>query len=883
MTQLPLQSTRENTELVFNLKGNDIDGDPLLYSAVSELPSGAKLDSRTGEFKWKPNYGQAGDYKLEFAVTDSNGSRDLKEFEIAVTNVNRTPSIEVKPQIVALGEELEFTLSSSDPDAGATLTYSVENLPLGATLDKDTGLVKWQPAPGQVGDYVVTYQVSDGEDIAERNALIRVEAKPTLPVVNLEFTPSFPAIPGQKVVINALADSFTEIKTISVSVNGKKLTLDKRNRAEFIADTTGRVEVEVTATDAAGRTATKTEILKVRDPEDKAAPVVAFGLGLNGQAFDSATEIKATVSDRNLDEWTLSLKGKGEGGVVATGYGNVNNGAIASLDPAIYSNGFYTLELTATDIKGRTSTTEIVVEVEGNDKKAQYQRIDNDLSIDFGGTSIDLTRRYDSVQRQESGSFGNGWASSWDFDLETDVEIRGKGNEGLKPFESGTRLYLTTPDGERVGFTFQPVAEKITGLTYYRPAWVADDGVNYTLDSTDVLLSKAGNRFYDLQTAKPYNPSFPQTPNSPNPYTLTTPENVVYTLDATGNLQEQVTADGTRLIYSDSGILNPATGEMVRFETDKAGRLTQVTAPNGTAVVYDYDKAGNLVSARNLALGDSVRYSYGDQGLNLIAGDTGEAIEYFDTPVVKPLTGDLSTASSFTGSTTTGTGEGLYSFGFRDSEILSTNTGSVLLGVDLTGTDELPTIEGLTLLSTQTTADSSFALYTIDKEGLNLLSVNDAGDYELQLGIAGDVNRDNAVDGVDSQLVKNALGTSIGDAGYDAALDVNRDRTINSKDVQILGSNYGFRYNQAPVVKDSEAITHEDLSVEIPLKDLAKDPEGDRTFFRTRDVEHGQVSFSADGQTAIFKPEVGYTGTASFKLFADDGYAVSDASIVDKI
>ena len=881
LTQLPLQSTRENTELVFNLKGNDIDGDPLLYSAVSELPSGAKLDSRTGEFKWKPNYGQAGDYKLEFAVTDSNGSQDIKEFEIAVTNVNRAPSIEVKPQIVALGETLEFTLTSSDPDAETTLTYSIENLPEGATLNGETGVVKWQPSPGQTGDYVVTYQVSDGEDVAEKNALIRVEAKPSLPVVNLEFTPSFPPIPGQKVTINALADSFTEIKEVSIKVNGQQLALDKRNRGSYTPDTTGRVEVEVTATDAAGRTATKIEILKVKDPEDNAKPVVAFGLGLNGKAFSSETDIRATVNDSNLDEWVLKAEGRrqrAEGGeILATGYGNINNNVITSLDPALYSNGFYTLELTATDIKGRTSTTEIIVEVEGNDKQAQYQRVDNDLSVDFGGTSIDLTRRYDSLQRNQSGSFGNGWQSAWNFDLETDVAVRGSGKEAAQPYEAGTRLYLTTPDGSRVGFTFEPVAEKITGLTYYRPAWVADAGVNYTLESTDVLLSKAGDRFYDLESAKPYNLEAEQD----TAYTLTSTDGTVYQLDATGNLQEQITGDGTRLIYSDSGILNPDTGETVRFETDKAGRLTQVTAPNGTAVIYDYDKAGNLVSARNLALGDSVRYSYGDKGLNLIAGDTGEAIAYFDTPVVKPITKNLGTASSFTGSTTAGTGENLYSFGFRDSEILSTNTGSLLLGVDLTGTDELPTIEGLTPVSTQTSADSSFALYTIDREGLNLLSVKGNGDYELQLGIAGDVNNDNAVDGVDSQLVKNALGLSAGDAGYDAKLDVNRDRTIDAADIQILGSNYGFAFNQAPVVQDSEAITHEDLSVEIPLADLAKDPEGDRVYFKTRDVEHGRVTFTPDGQTAIFKPEIGYTGTASFKLFADDGYAESDASIVE--
>ena len=645
LVPLPLQSTRENSELIFTIKGNDLDGDALLYSAVSELPTGAKLDSFTGEFKWKPNYGQAGDYRLEFAVTDSNGSIDIKEVEIVVANVNRAPGIEVQPQIVALGEELKFTLIGSDADketrrqgegetgSGNVLTYSADNLPQGATLDAETGLVKWQPNPGQIGDYVFTYKVSDGEDVAEKNALIRVEATPTPPVVNLEFTPSFPAVSGQKVVINALADSFTDIAEVSISINGQELTLDDRNRAEFIPDATGRVSVEVTATDAAGRTATTTKILKVREREDKAAPVVAFGLGLNGKAIASTTDLVATISDTNLDEWTLGVKGEDE--LLATGYESVNNDVIAQLDPALYANGFYTLELTATDIKGRKSTTEIIVEVEGSEKQAQYQRLDNDLTVDFGGTQIDLTRRYDSLQRNQSGSsldarslapdggagshrLGNGWQSSWNFELETDVEVRGSGNEGITPFETGTRLYLTLPNGDkpygmasqRAGFTFQPVAEEITGLTYYRPNWVADEGVEYTLESTNVLLSLAGDRFYDLQTAKPYNLKAEVRGQraEDSAYTLTSNDGTVYELDAVGRLIEQTTADGTRLIYSDSGILNPATNQMVRFESDELGRLTTVTAPNGTSIVYTYDNEGNLASARNLALGDSVRY-----------------------------------------------------------------------------------------------------------------------------------------------------------------------------------------------------------------------------------------------------------------------------------
>lgn len=321
----------------------------------------------------------------------------------------------------------------------------------------------------------------------------------------------------------------------------------------------------------------------------------------------------------------------------------------------------------------------------------------------------------------------------------------------------------------------------------------------------------------------------------------------------------------------------------MRFKTDGAGRLTgrtssggdlqrqpltRITAPDGTSIVYDYDEAGNLVGARNLALGDSVRYGYGESGLNLIAGDTGEAVSYFETPVVKAIEEDLGTASAFVGRTITGNGNDLYSFALRESEINSTASGLVLLGVDI-GSNEVPVIEGLTPVS----STNGFALFAVEKEGLNLLSVS--GDYELQLAIAGDVNGDGKVNGVDSQLLIDAIDNS----NYATNLDLNRDGVLNATDVQILGSNYGFTANRAPVVEGTQALTHEDLSVEIPLKDLAEDPEGDGVYFKVAEVEHGTVRFVDGG--VIFKPEVGYTGEASFKLFADDGYGVSDAATIE--
>jgi hypothetical protein len=68
-------------------------------------------------------------------------------------------------------------------------------------------------------------------------------------------------------------------------------------------------------------------------------------------------------------------------------------------------------------------------------------------------------------------------------------------------------LSLTTSTGERVGFSFAPVIHQLGGGTYCTPNWVADAGVNYTLQSIDAKLMLAGGKFYDLETAIPYNPA----------------------------------------------------------------------------------------------------------------------------------------------------------------------------------------------------------------------------------------------------------------------------------------------------------------------------------------------------------------------------------------
>ncbi|MBI4972626.1 MAG: S8 family serine peptidase [Candidatus Omnitrophica bacterium] len=57
---------------------------------------------------------------------------------------------------------LIFRVTASDPN-GDKLTFSVKDLPQGATFDPATQIFRWQPTTSQGGKYKVTFSVSDGE------------------------------------------------------------------------------------------------------------------------------------------------------------------------------------------------------------------------------------------------------------------------------------------------------------------------------------------------------------------------------------------------------------------------------------------------------------------------------------------------------------------------------------------------------------------------------------------------------------------------------------------------------------------------------------------------------------------------------------------------
>jgi hypothetical protein len=508
-------------------------------------------------FQWTPTSDQAGSYTLRFAAQDPAGLRGTADVVVRIDNVNRSPTLSVSNHSAVVGQPLSVFVLGNDPDAEDRLTFSAENLPEGATLDPLTGRFQWTPGPGQTGDSPIAFLVSDGQASVSRSALIRADIAPVNPEVTLELTPSFAVVPGQRVLVHVQASTLADVRVLSLTLDNQSVNLDAQGRGSILALAPSRHIFEATAIDADGMVGKASTILRVRDPQDQTAPVVTFAAGLDGSIVTTATDIRATLTDSNLDFWVLQRAPLGFSAftTLAAGSTPLTDGKLATLEPAVLANGVYRLRLTAVDLGGRVGQTEIIVQVNSVAKLTQFRRTETDLTLTLGGVSMDLLRSYDSLQADQSSSFGLGWRlANRDVLIQTDVPPTSHEAVGLlHPFRIGTRVYLTLPDGRRVGFTFAPIQHQQIGVTYYTPAFVADPGVDYTLRSADALLTLANNQFFDLGTTRAYNPASglfagPEC-------TLTAPDGTIFYLSSAHGVEKQVLPNGTRLIYSDGGIL----------------------------------------------------------------------------------------------------------------------------------------------------------------------------------------------------------------------------------------------------------------------------------------------------------------------------------------
>ncbi len=211
------QSVDEGQLLEFTVSASDPDDDDVLTYSVGDLPRGANFDAATRTFSWIPDHSQAGTYNVLFSVTD-NGEPPASASEmitISVGNVNRPPVLEpIGNKSVSENNLLEFTITAYDPD-GDELTYSVANLPDGASFDVSTGHFSWVPDFDQSGNYSLLFKVTDrGVPPASREETVMIT------VGNVNRPPVLDAI-GNKTVLEGQTLTFVVTGT---DPDGDRLT-----------------------------------------------------------------------------------------------------------------------------------------------------------------------------------------------------------------------------------------------------------------------------------------------------------------------------------------------------------------------------------------------------------------------------------------------------------------------------------------------------------------------------------------------------------------------------------------------------------------------------------------------------------------------------------
>ena len=179
LTEIGDQDLVATEEFTLELEATDPDGDNLTFEG-SDLPQGSTLEGNL--FSWTPREDQVGVYEAPIFWVWDDGDPGLFDYEnvtFTVSSPNHAPVLsEIGNLELTEGDEFTLQLEAGDPD-GDQLSFEVENLPFGSSLEND--LFRWTPAYDQAGVYEdVIFRVWD-----DGNPSLSDEESITITVANV--------------------------------------------------------------------------------------------------------------------------------------------------------------------------------------------------------------------------------------------------------------------------------------------------------------------------------------------------------------------------------------------------------------------------------------------------------------------------------------------------------------------------------------------------------------------------------------------------------------------------------------------------------------------------------------------------------------------------
>lgn len=474
------------------------------------------------------------------------------------------------------------------------------------------------------------------------------------------------------------------------------------------------------------------------------------------------------------------------------------SGTIGTFDTTLVASGDYTIQLQAAASDGSTQTSLIAVSVRGEEKPGRMTTSVTDLKVPIAGIPINVTRTYDSLNRDKTGDFGNGWNLSTNVDLQV-----------------GATLEVTlTLDGKRQTFYFGATTSSVFFSWLLQPTYIPQPGVHGTLTSDGCsAVIKVQNDVVCFPSGEEY---------LPTTYTYTDPAGRVYVISANGDLRSIKDLSGNTVTFTPQGITSSVDGVVVPFTRDSSGRITQITDLNGNNYVYSYDANGNLESVSLPGTSNPETYTYTTDHLLLSSTDPlGNS-----TSATYHSSGRLATSTNADGTTQ-------YSYNLTANSVTTTfPDGGVMvqtndtLGNPLSIKDPLNrtttyTYDSNENLITKTDPLGKTTTYTYDANGFRTSVQDPLGDTSSkvynQFGeatSASDAVGNNSTFTYDSNFNPNGASDSIGQvfsATYDLMGDPLTVTDANGKTAHLAYDSRGNLTQQTDPLGRITSYTYDDM------------------------------------------------------------------------
>ncbi|MBX9253632.1 tandem-95 repeat protein [Desmonostoc muscorum CCALA 125] len=347
ITSAPDFVTNLEQEYQYDLKGNDPDGDRLIWS-LDNAPSGMVLDPTTGALRWQPKSTQIGDYTVAIRLSDNYGLYVGQEYTLTVTGANTPPLFVSNPNTRAgVGQKYTYSVVAKDAE-NDVITYTLNRRPADMTIDAN-GQIEWTPQAA--GTYEIEVQARDAQGAAATQAYkIEVGTTAINQAPTIASTPKYVAILGSAYSYDVDAtDPEGGALTYQLINNGGATGLAINATTGLLTWATpvaGNYQVVVGAVDAQGLGAAQGFTLTARAN----APAVIRSTPITTASPDQLYRYDVQASDPEGGKLTYKLDTTSVGkGIVIDDQGRV------SWTPKLAQVGTHNIVLTVTDDAGATT------------------------------------------------------------------------------------------------------------------------------------------------------------------------------------------------------------------------------------------------------------------------------------------------------------------------------------------------------------------------------------------------------------------------------------------------------------------------------------------------------------------------------------------------